>query len=71
MAWGINIGIIIAITQLFSYFFSQKSDPREPILLSPKIPIIGHVLGLQKHGNMYMQKLMLVESAQKFDCHRF
>jgi hypothetical protein len=58
IAFGFNLVGFIFITQLASYFFRRKSDPREPILLRPKIPFIGHVLGLQKHGNMYMQKLM-------------
>jgi hypothetical protein len=36
----------------------HKKDPREPPEIAPKIPIIGHVLGLQKDGNLYTSKLM-------------
>jgi hypothetical protein len=36
----------------------HKKDPREPPEIASKIPIIGHVLGLQKDGNLYTSKLM-------------
>lgn len=50
--------VILLVVYLFIQSLRPKSDPREPILLRPKVPIIGHVLGLQKHGNMYMQRLI-------------
>ncbi|KUJ13340.1 cytochrome P450 [Mollisia scopiformis] len=43
-----------ALTWLFS---SPKSDPREPPILRPRIPIIGHLLGLAIDQAEYLQKL--------------
>jgi hypothetical protein len=59
------LSIILKVT--FAYLIFRWSglsslfhgrDPREPPEVAPKIPIIGHALGLQKYGNMYMAKLL-------------
>jgi hypothetical protein len=34
-------------------FLRPKLDSQEPPLVRPKIPLIGHVIGLIQHGNSY------------------
>lgn len=38
-------------------FFAFRDDPREPRRISPKIPIIGHVLGFMYYGFDYIDIL--------------
>lgn len=32
-------------------------DPREPPLLKPKVPVIGHLIGILWHQSVYLEKL--------------
>ena len=49
--------ILGAITAL-GYILSQHSlDPREPPEVHSKIPIIGHILGLMRHGMGYFSRI--------------
>ncbi|KAK1974705.1 cytochrome P450 [Colletotrichum cereale] len=41
--------MVIGCYLLESYFFLAH-DPREPAYIRPKVPLIGHVLGLNKYG---------------------
>jgi len=34
-----------------------KVDPREPPVIYPKIPLIGHFIGMLTHGSTYTKKL--------------
>jgi hypothetical protein len=52
------IFVFVALRWTGILVFSRKRDPREPPEVAPRIPIIGHVLGLQKDGNLYTSKLM-------------
>ncbi len=36
---------------------SSSSDPREPPVFRPKIPVIGHLIGIMQHEADYLQKL--------------
>lgn len=51
IAYGLVGLVILAYTLEFSLGFFD--DPREPPRVSPSIPIIGHVLGLVRHGAKY------------------
>ncbi|KAL4735868.1 cytochrome P450 [Aspergillus similis] len=55
--------ILGALTAL-GYILSQQGlDPREPPKVHSKIPIIGHVLGLLRHGMGYFSQLAAENSA--------
>lgn len=34
-----------------------KVDPREPPVIYPKIPLIGHVIGMLTYGSSYAKRL--------------
>lgn len=36
---------------------SPTVDSREPPLMHPRIPVIGHLLGMIKHGNQYFKSI--------------
>ncbi|KAF2462769.1 cytochrome P450 [Lindgomyces ingoldianus] len=38
-------------------FFRVKLDPREPPVIQPKIPLIGHIIGLMRDGASYFEKI--------------
>ena len=37
---------------------SVKLDPREPPLLKPKLPYIGHIIGIFRHEIFYFNMLL-------------
>lgn len=45
------IAAAIALATALDHLLSYKFDPREPPLVKPTIPYIGHILGLIQHGN--------------------
>lgn len=49
-------GVLIVGFCCIVHFFTPKLDPREPPLISPKIPLIGHVIGILRHGLPYYAK---------------
>ncbi|KAB5518657.1 cytochrome P450 [Coniochaeta sp. 2T2.1] len=53
------IGVITVILFLsFLYKFSSpRMDPREPPILKPRIPLVGHIVGLARHGVDYFDSL--------------
>lgn len=38
---------------LYLRFLRAKRDPREPPVISPTIPLIGHIIGLMRYGTDY------------------
>ncbi|KAK3319118.1 cytochrome P450 [Apodospora peruviana] len=49
---------VAAVVLLFFYRFSSPPiDPREPPLLKPGIPIVGHLVGLARYGIDYFEVL--------------
>ncbi|KAF2202619.1 cytochrome P450 [Delitschia confertaspora ATCC 74209] len=45
--------IAFAVAFLFNRLLSTKPDPREPPIVQPEIPFIGHIIGLLRHGAAY------------------
>lgn len=44
-------GVVIALLFVVNKISTSKArDPREPILISPRIPVVGHILGLVSNG---------------------
>lgn len=52
----IGLGVILIAIVLRKLSFPSL-DEREPRLLQPRIPVIGHLIGLLKYQNTYMKML--------------
>ncbi|KAI5866363.1 cytochrome P450 [Durotheca rogersii] len=53
-------GILLALTALYAfalYLSSRKLDPREPEVVAPAVPLVGHVLGMAIFGGRYVKNL--------------
>jgi hypothetical protein len=50
--------IVLAAVPLVALFYLQmkKHDSKEPPLISPRVPIIGHAIGIIRHGVPYYTK---------------
>ncbi|KUJ10783.1 cytochrome P450 [Mollisia scopiformis] len=60
------ISIVLLICYFISHRLSPEPDPREPPVISPQPPIIGHLLGLLKHQVFYFEKLAARSSTPVF-----
>jgi hypothetical protein len=57
--------LTVAIAALFSLFWyfalqalsSKKLDPREPPVIPPTIPYVGHLIGMGLSGSRYFKNL--------------
>lgn len=54
---GIVLGIITVLAFVLARLVSVQKDPREPPFLPAKIPLVGHLLGIIRHGADYYQTL--------------
>ncbi|OTA54178.1 cytochrome P450 [Hypoxylon sp. EC38] len=60
--WPFSAGATAIIGIITLYFItyqlsSRKIDPREPPVLAPAIPIVGHILGMALLGGRYIKNL--------------
>lgn len=53
--WLVAMSLVI-IHQLLRY----KPDPREPPVIYPRIPYVGHAIGMLLHGKRYIRTLEYV-----------
>ncbi|KAI0903585.1 cytochrome P450 [Ustulina deusta] len=44
---------IVLLAYLIDFVCTCRDDPREPRRLRPRLPLIGHILGLLRHGPAY------------------
>lgn len=49
------LGLSIAIGVLLSHLLRVTMDPREPLVVHPKIPLIGHIIGMLQEGPWYFR----------------
>jgi hypothetical protein len=60
LLYGYTPSILLSATALlliiWQYLF--KLDPREPPLLNPQIPMVGHVIGIIRHNISYFDKIL-------------
>ncbi|KAK4156579.1 cytochrome P450 [Chaetomidium leptoderma] len=49
----VAIAIAIAVAYLVLHSLTPSIDPREPPLLKPRIPLIGHIIGMMRHQAHY------------------
>ena len=50
-----TLALILYLT--LNHFFASRIDPREPPLVTSKIPLFGHLLGFLQHGSTYFEKI--------------
>ncbi|CAH0043542.1 unnamed protein product [Clonostachys solani] len=53
----ITAAVIVLVGLLLNYLSSPSTDPREPPLVKPRIPVIGHLVGLIRYQNEYFTRL--------------
>lgn len=51
LAYG--IGALVVLAYAVDFFFSLQDAPNEPPRLRPKLPLIGHLVGLLQYGSVY------------------
>ncbi|CAI6296420.1 unnamed protein product [Periconia digitata] len=51
------LALVIGAVALISYFGSIRVDAREPPVIQPRIPIIGHLIGLLRNGPLYFNQV--------------
>jgi hypothetical protein len=50
--------LVVVVTTLLAFVLAKRSrDPREPPVISPRVPFIGHGMELTKHGVDYFTLL--------------
>ncbi|KAI4865929.1 cytochrome P450 [Hypoxylon rubiginosum] len=63
-SWPFSAGTTAVVIILATYFIayqlsSRKVDPREPTVIVPIIPVVGHILGMASLGGRYIKNLGL------------
>lgn len=53
----VTVLIILAFTALADRFLSPSLDAQEPPVLKPWIPLIGHIIDMIRHGNLFLTRL--------------
>jgi hypothetical protein len=51
------LGLVIAIGVLLSNLLRVKIDPREPPVIHPTVPLLGHIIGLLKEGPRFFRRV--------------
>jgi hypothetical protein len=51
----IGIAAIVVFVSLLYRYSSPQMDPREPRFVAPGIPLVGHIVGLVRHGVDYFE----------------
>ena len=59
-----SAGALLALAFAVDFYFSLRDDPREPPRLRPKIPLIGHLIGLIRYGTVYYSVTRYVWATQ-------
>ena len=60
LVWAVVGAVFVAIAS--AWFLRSKHDPREPPVIAPKIPVIGHVVGLIGQGFSYISHMRYYNS---------
>jgi hypothetical protein len=57
------LGLVIAVGVFLSNLLRPKLDPREPPIVHPKVPLLGHIIGMLREGPLYYRRVRYVEPA--------
>ena len=49
------LALTLALYRILVHFDRARSDPREPPVVSSKIPFFGHIIGLLRYGSRYFE----------------
>lgn len=56
-AQSVTIAVAVVLLSLLYRFSSPQMDPREPPAVKPVIPLVGHIVGLVRHGVDFFEVL--------------
>lgn len=51
------LGLVMAVAVLLRAISHVNVDPREPPVLYPKIPFVGHLISMFTEGPLYLKRL--------------
>ncbi|KAI4087254.1 MAG: hypothetical protein LQ344_006937 [Seirophora lacunosa] len=54
---AISATVLALIVATFNHFLGPAYDPKEPPVIRPKLPYIGHIIGLMQYGLRYFENL--------------
>jgi len=60
-------GLVIAVGVFLSNLLRPKLDPREPPIVHPKVPFLGHVIGMLREGPLYYKRVRYASSPWVFE----
>lgn len=69
MSYVIAIFIVAVCLSLLGHFINVPHDPREPPLIPPSIPFLGHIVGMIRDGSGYYGKVMSVIKGSRHHCN--
>lgn len=55
MAFVAVLLLSCSLASLFLYLYTSKRDTREPVFIPQRLPLVGHILGLLRHGHFYLE----------------
>jgi hypothetical protein len=55
-ATGLAIALVAALV-LLGRLLAPKIGPSEPPILKPRIPFVGHIIGMMREKNSFYQRL--------------
>lgn len=63
MLYEICVGVIGMLALLYGvdFIIAHADDPREPPRLSSAVPLVGHLLGVLRHGPAYYTQTRSVQ----------
>lgn len=56
-SWYVTVAILLGVVTLVHVLSSPKLDGREPPVMKPRIPIIGHLIGMIQNRQRYFKVL--------------
>lgn len=61
ISWVIYVGLgLVGLAFIAQYATSKETDPREPPVLNPTIPFIGHIINLALYQMQYLENITYV-----------
>ena len=54
---GYAIWAVLLSVAVMHFVSTRKVHPNEPTIVPPRIPIVGHLLGMVLHGGQYTKHL--------------
>ena len=49
--------VLVPISFAIHHYLGPKYDPREPPIVQPNIPFLGHIIGLISYGLDYFERV--------------